>query len=285
VQAVDNAFAGSPFAPEVSITVGQAPQIDFQFNATIDEDEVFEGEFQVHGGEDTNYVINATSSNPSLVVDSQIEIISRGSRRFVKINPNRGASGTTLITMTALDDKGGRATRTFTLTVNARNRPPVVASQALTLIEDTSITFNLGAFDPEGGALQVTNILRPRYGALFPLNDGFIYQPLTNFFGFDRCVFVVSDDHGQTNSAEISFSVNAVSDLAQAGFEMNSLFDGTVLFNLVGEPYQFYEVEFSSDLLNWSLLGVWRSPVGELPFTGNRGAPQQMIFIRAKLSQ
>jgi hypothetical protein len=285
VQAVDNAFAGSPFAPEVSITTGQPPRLDWNFEASIDEDESFEGEFQVSGGESTNYVLTASSSNPRLVPDSEVSFISREGRWFIKVIPSKGVSGTALITVIALDGQGGRATRSFTLTVNAINRPPVISSQTLALAEDSSIAFDFGASDPEGGALLVTNILRPRFGTLLSVNTGFIYQPLTNFFGLDKCIFVVSDDHGLTNSATITFEVEGIPDIAKPGFKMDFLFDETLIFNLVGEPYQSYQVEASTDLVNWSVLGVWKSPSGELPFTGARGTSQNMLFIRATLSE
>ncbi|HEX7860096.1 MAG TPA: FG-GAP-like repeat-containing protein [Verrucomicrobiae bacterium] len=284
VQAVDNSFAGSPFAPEVSVTVGRAPELALMFDAvTIEEDQIFEGEFQVSGGEDTNYLFAATSANLQLIPEPQIEFISREGRRFIKATPTKGALGSAQITISAFDGKGGRATRKFTLSVLPKNHPPLIANQTLTLFEDEIMVFDLQASDPEGGSLEITNSVPPRYGQVVTLSSGFLYRPLTNFFGVDKCTFLVTDDRGQTNAAEITFQIKKVPDLAEPGFQMEFLFDGTLLFNLVGEPYEYYEVEVSGDLTTWSLLGVWRSPTGILPFTGSRGAAHDKLFIRAKL--
>jgi surface-anchored protein len=67
----------------------------------------------------SNLTVSATSSNTSLVPNSNIELAGSGANRTVKVTPLPGESGAATITITVTDEGGLQASETFLLTVGA----------------------------------------------------------------------------------------------------------------------------------------------------------------------
>ena len=273
-------FAGSLFAPERNITIGDPPVLTLPTSATVPEDGVFQGEIVITSIVGTNLSITASSDNQLLIPDRNIQIINSDSHYLLTITPTKRKFGTASISVSVVDEAGGLATQSFNLAVQ-QNLPPVFANQNFSLPEDTRLDFTLTATDPEGGPLLFSIHTSPANGVLLKQPDSFTYRPNTNFFGNDSALFLVEDNFGNTNSAKVTFEVQPVPDNPTPHFETEQLFDGLFVFTLYGEPLQEYIVETSLDLVFWTELGRWRSKTGDISFLASFVTNEPKRFVRA----
>jgi len=68
----------------------------------------------------SDLVVQATSSNPSVLTSSGISFLNRGETRFIALTPVSGATGVTTVTLTVTDPQGASATAQFELTVSRK---------------------------------------------------------------------------------------------------------------------------------------------------------------------
>ena len=105
-------------------------------------------------------VINATSSNPSLVPSANMTIGGTGTDRTLTVTPALNQSGTATITV-MVSDGSLSATRSFLLTVTSRNDAPTLTSIAnSTTVEDTAtlpIAFTVGDAETSAGSLTLSS--------------------------------------------------------------------------------------------------------------------------------
>ncbi len=84
-----------------------------------------------------NLVLNGSSSNPTLVAETNILFGGSGGTRSVTITPSPNQFGNGIITLTVIDTNGAAATTRFNLTVNPINHPPTLHPiNDLTINED-----------------------------------------------------------------------------------------------------------------------------------------------------
>jgi hypothetical protein len=109
---------------------------------------------------DGDLTVSGSSSNTSLVPNSNFAFSGTGSSRNVVITPALNQSGTATITVTVTDGNGGTAQDTFVLTVNAVNDPPTISDITnKNTNEDTTtpaIPFTVNDVDHSPGSLTVT---------------------------------------------------------------------------------------------------------------------------------
>lgn len=124
--------------------------------------------------------------------------------------------GSHTITLTATGADGSQATTSVNISVEAApvpvypNFPPVALDSVLVMNQDTSLSIQLGASDPENGALTYA-IGMPAHGTLTGTAPDLLYRPATGYFGPDSFSFSVTDPHGAvSNTATISINVNRV---------------------------------------------------------------------------
>lgn len=150
IQAVDNSFAGSPFAPEQSFVATALPTISSFTDQTVSQDSgPITLPFTVADLETPadKLVVTATSSNSQLVGPANLAITGTGTNRTLVITLEPGKIGTTIITVTVTDEDGGQSSRQFQLNVIPVNHPPVPRIIVSPLIELPGLS-NLTAMTP-----------------------------------------------------------------------------------------------------------------------------------------
>jgi hypothetical protein len=285
VQAVDNSYAGSPFASETSVAIGDPPLLGELVDRTMDEDSSLSIALDISDpdGDAAAASITATSSDPALVPGEGFTVTGAGASRTLEIRPASDRNGTATITVSVVDAQGGLASRSFGLTVLAVNDPPHVSNQTYAVLEDTSFAFSIEATDPDGDSLSYELVRDPSRGVLSGAAPQLTYRPQTNFFGDDYCEIRISDSHGASATQRVTFHVTPIPDASAARLSVRVLSDGTPFFTLQAEPYGFYVIETSEDLHTWSPVGTLVSADGLIEFIGIGPGESGARFYRARL--
>lgn len=134
--------------------------------------------------------------------------------------PEAGFSGTDGFIYKVTDADGGTSEGTVLITVTAAPRPPTAQDDAFTLNEDSSFSGNVVAndFDPDGDSLTVSLVSGLTNGGTLVLNANgtFTYTPAANWSGTDGFTYKVTDATGNTDTAVVTLTVNAVNDAPAA---------------------------------------------------------------------
>ncbi len=144
--------------------------------------------------------------------------------------------GQATVTVTLHDD-GGTAdggddsfTRTFTITVQAVNDPPVAQDDSHIVLEDQTLTVNAPGVldndtDVDADPLTAQLVAGATHGSLSLNADGsFSYTPNANFNGSDSFTYRADDGDAQSATATVTIAVTAVNDAPS----FDSLADQTV---------------------------------------------------------
>jgi hypothetical protein len=147
--------------------------------------------------------------------------------------PNANFNGSDSFTYTISDGKGGSATGTVNVTVNAVNDPPVANGDTASTNEDTAVTiFNVLANDSdlEGNTFFLTNATSVANGQLVNQGNGtFLYTPNANFNGSDSFSYTITDSNGGTAAATVNITVTAVNDAPIANADTASTSEDTAV--------------------------------------------------------
>ena len=131
--------------------------------------------------------------------------------------PNPGFVGNDTFTYTISDGKGGSATGTVTVTVNAvGNRPPVANNDSVKTGMNVALTIPiplsvllLNDTDPDGDTLIVTTVHSALQGTLSVAGGNLVFTPATGFEGNASFVYTISDGHGGTSAATVNVTVGS----------------------------------------------------------------------------
>ncbi len=134
----------------------------------------------------------------------------------VRFTPVPDFNGTTSFTYTVSDGRGGEATATVTVTVNAVNDAPVAANDTVTVDEDSGATVvNVLANDstgPDTGeTLTVTAVTQPANGTVELVGGEVRFTPAPDFSGTTSFTYTVSDG-ALTATATVTVTVTPVND-------------------------------------------------------------------------
>jgi uncharacterized repeat protein (TIGR01451 family) len=174
--------------------------------------------------------IAGTSSNPSLVPDSNVVITGTGTNRNMTITPLPNEFGTTFITVRVSDTEGGATNQTFRLNVSEVNDAPTLASipNPPAIEEDASTqTVNLAGISPgpanessQAVTIAATSsnpaiVPHPTVNYTTPASTGSLsYAPSLNATGSVIITVTVNDGQSANNVATRTFTVqiNPVND-------------------------------------------------------------------------
>ncbi|MCW7541970.1 tandem-95 repeat protein [Aquabacterium sp. A7-Y] len=139
------------------------------------------------------------------------------------------------IEVTATDSKGAKVSSSFGLSVN--NPAPVAGDQTVSTPEDTPVTGQVTAVDPDNDALTFSKAADPAHGSVVVDADGnYTYTPDANFNGADSFQVQVSDGQGGTHTVTVNVTVDPANDAPVA------VADAPVsLVGLRGEYYAYHE--------------------------------------------
>ena len=96
--------------------------------------------------------------------------------------------------------------------IAVQNQPPQVNNQTITTNEDTATSIILTAVNPENDSLSYTVTQQPANGALTGNPPNLIYTPDENFNGTDTLEYVISDEEGLTDTAQVVITIDPVND-------------------------------------------------------------------------
>ena len=131
----------------------------------------------------------------------------------VTYTPNPGTFGTDTFTYVVVDEQGGEALGTVTVTVNGT---PVANDDTASVDEDGSVVIPVldNDSDPENYQLGLTITTPPAHGTV-ELNPDFTvtYTPAANYNGPDSFTYTISDGFtGGTATAVVSMTVTSIND-------------------------------------------------------------------------
>ncbi|WP_342244747.1 retention module-containing protein, partial [Pseudomonas sp. OTU5201] len=207
-------------------TGAQAPQPATQTPA----DDVAQLQKAIEAGVDPTKELEATAAGPS--AGGAGGGAAGGGHSFVmldatgdRVDPTIGFStGTEPLAGAALVEEDGTPTVNATLPSNDGQQPtpdipdspnssPQGQDASITTDEDTPITGQLGATDPDGDPLTYAPGDAPRNGTVAINPDGsYTYTPNPNFNGTDNFTVIVDDGKGGTDTIVVTIGVNPVND-------------------------------------------------------------------------
>jgi uncharacterized repeat protein (TIGR01451 family) len=151
-----------------------------------------------------------------------------------------------------------------TLTVN---RLPVAGDLGVATTRDQPVRIARAklvqnAADPDGDALAVSsfNAVSLNGGTIVGTLTHLIYTPPAGYTGADQFDFTISDGRGGYATAHVQIMVAAAIP-AQNQLSLTVLENGHVRIVFAGIPGREYEVQRSTDLLNWNSLGTMQVPL------------------------
>jgi len=169
--------------------------------------------------------VTASSSDTSLVPLSNIVLGGNGTNRALIVTPAGHRSGSAIITLTVTDGSGGSTNTSFTVTVAAPNRPPVVSAIGPQSIDEDASTgplaLSVGDDLTLAGSLSLTatssnttlvpagNVLLGGGGS----NRTVTVTPTANLSGSSLITINVTDGNDATTSVSFVVTVNPVNDL------------------------------------------------------------------------
>lgn len=155
--------------------------------------------------------------------------------------PASGFSGMDSFDYTLFDGKGGTDIGTVTIDVEFSNANPVAHNDSYSGREDNAIEGNVLAndTDADGDSLSVVaGLYTTASGGAFRVEaDGsFFYRGALNFNGTDSVSYTVTDNHGGSATAQVTFSLEAVNDAPVAADDVFSgLFGKQISGNLLAD--------------------------------------------------
>jgi hypothetical protein len=170
------------------------------------------------------------------------------------------------------------------------NRPPVAADNGATTTTGTPAIISAGKLlrndtDDDGDPLTVSSVsATSTNGGAVVLSGGSVtYTPRPGFAGFDRFTYTVSDGRGGFDTADVEVFVADGTVPADNKLSMTILPNGHVLVRFAGVPGRTYEVERSTNLLNWTPLASVIAPLHGLVEYEDAAPPMGGAFYRMAL--
>lgn len=143
-------------------------------------------------------------SNPS---HGSVNLNSNGSFTYT---PTAGYVGSDSFTYKANDAQADSNTATVNITVS--NMAPMANGQSVTTNEDTAKAITLTGNDADSDPLTYQIVTVPTHGMLSGSGANRTYTPDTGYSGTDSFSFKVSDGAGNSETATVAITINAVND-------------------------------------------------------------------------
>ena len=158
-------------------------------------------------GNDTDIDGDALTVSGASAANGEVTINDDGTLNYT---PNANFNGTDTITYIIDDGNGGADTATVSVTVN-----PIVDIVADTAItdEDTAVTIDVLANDSFGPNASVTGVGTATSGTVEIVNGEVKYTPNEDFNGSDTFTYTVTTAAGDTETDNVSVTVNAQGDI------------------------------------------------------------------------
>ena len=162
--------------------------------------------------------------------------------------------GVDTIDYTIVDATGGYSRATVSVTVTNVDDGVIAADDAVETDEDVALTIDVAAndIDVDRDGLTVTLLDDVENGTLTQNDDGtFEYLPDLNYYGTDSFSYEISDGQGNSDTADVSITVNAVNDAPYIWERTFTMEEDTLSEHI--DPWEgSYDVEGDTILTPWS---------------------------------
>ena len=281
--------------------VNHAPTLDPIANITINEDagpQTINLTGITSGGtnETQTLTVTATSSTPSVIPNPVITYTSPNAAGTLTFTPVTNHHGLVTITVTVKDDggtaNGGQdtSTRLFLVTIIHVNHAPVLTHIPDKIINQGSLlTFTNVATDVDVGDRLAFTVEGSPAGASLTTNGVFTWTPAANQSPSTNAMTVRVTDNGQSGSP-LTNDFKSVSQLFKVVVNPTNtpprliqqmVASGNFQFTLVGEAGRTYRVDYSTDLLTWTLLYTVVNADGAIPLVDPGATGHSFRFYRA----
>jgi len=129
--------------------------------------------------------------------------------------PNTNYYGTDTFTYQAYDGMEYSNTATVTITINPINDPPTANNDYVSVNEDSiddQLDVLLNDFDIDEDDLEIIGFTVPSHGNVTFTSDYLFYTPDQNYNGFDDFNYTITDNNGETDTANVNITVTPVND-------------------------------------------------------------------------
>lgn len=136
-----------------------------------------------------------------------------GTTGVLVYTPTANAAGADSFTYRICDTENACATATVTITINAKNDPPVAVNDSATVVQDSAnnvIPVLTNDSDQEKDTLAIQSVGTPdRGGTATSQNNAIVYTPAAGFVGNEQFTYTISDGQGGTATATVIVTVTA----------------------------------------------------------------------------
>ena len=155
-----------------------------------------------------NVIIQASSSDTTIVPNSNILITGSGADRNISLIPVTDISGSTTITVTVSDGVLS-SSESFVLTVVAVNDAPMARDRTFATNWGGTLSNTLAATDAEGDAISYALVSNPSKGSVSLMDavtGAFTYTPNSGESGEDSFTYKANDGNADSNTATVTVS-------------------------------------------------------------------------------
>ncbi|WP_157951203.1 tandem-95 repeat protein, partial [Cyanothece sp. BG0011] len=124
--------------------------------------------------------------------------------------PDLNFNGNDSFSYTISDLQGGSDSATVDIQINPINDAPKAINDTATTSANQSIIIDVlsNDSDAEGDPISIQNFNQPDYGVISQNSDGTLnYTPETDFVGNDSFTYTITDNQGQTSTAQVDVTV------------------------------------------------------------------------------
>lgn len=152
------------------------------------------------------------------------------------------------------------------------NRAPAVSDRSAQTLQNSSVTIQLSASDPDGDSLSLRIVTQPQHGSVALINRQAIFYPETGFSGQDSFTYAAWDGSANSNLASVSLQVTPIQDVnnpptANAGEDQVVFSSQTVILNGSGSDPDGDTLLFSWSQLSGSAVDLTDSGDGNVSFS------------------
>lgn len=194
------------------VTIGVTPVNDAPVtgnqNLTTDENVPLNGAISATDidGDTLSFSLSGSPVHGTLVLN--------GATGTFTYTPNAGYNGSDSFVVIVSDGNGGTTTSTVNIGINAINHAPTAGDDIVTTDENTAVVVAVRAndIDPDGDSLSVSGVTQGTNGLVVidSVTGNLIYTPNPGFVGTDHFTYTIDDNHGGTDTALVTVTVNAV---------------------------------------------------------------------------